>query len=139
MTFFGITMLLFAMNATAQDPNTKGSKVYIENDSKNENAQKTVAELEEQLAEWGYWKVVNKKSEADLIIDINVTASKGITATSWGGTSFVLVAKVQDKNDKVFWESNAYKASPNGTNGFNAGTAVVKKFIKDLKKKYKDE
>src|SRR5690606_39695554 len=54
--------------------------------------------------------------------------------TSWGGTSYTLVAKLTNKSDEVLWESNTYKSSPNGTNGFNSGRAVVKKLMRDLNK-----
>lgn len=50
------------------------------------------------------------------------------------GTSYLLVARLLDKNKEVLWESNGYKSSPNGTNGFNAGKAVAKKLLRDLKK-----
>lgn len=116
----------------------KGNKVFVENKSKNENAIKTAEELKERLQEWAYWEVVSQKADADLVIDMEVTASKGMTLTSWGGTSYVLIAKLQDKEGAVLWESNAYKSSPNGTNGFNSGRAVVKKLMRDLKKKFKE-
>lgn len=114
---------------------SKDSKVFVENDSKNENAVKTIEELLGRLNEWGYWKMVNDPEDADFKLKVNISASKGITATSWGGTSYELVGKLIDKKGAVIWESNTYKASPNGTNGFNAGKAVVKKLMRDLKKK----
>jgi hypothetical protein len=116
-----------------------GKKVFIANNSKNENAVNTAQELSTQLKEWGYWQVVAKQEAADFHIDIDVTASKGITLTSWGGTSFVLVAKLVDKEGEIVWESNAYKSSPNGTNGFNSSKAVVKKLMRDLRNKFKTE
>jgi len=116
----------------------KGSKVYIENASKNENAIKTTDEVKQRVSEWGYWQVVHTPQEADFKLKLTISASKGITATSWGGTSYQLIAQIADKKNEVVWESNAYRASPNGTNGFNAGKAVAKKLMRDLKKKYKD-
>ncbi|MDJ1469262.1 hypothetical protein [Xanthocytophaga flava] len=113
-----------------------GNKVFVENTSKNENAIHTAEQLEAQLKEWGYWKVVDKKEAADFQIKIDVTASKGITLTSWGGTSVMLVAKLIDPKGEVMWESNAYKSSPNGTNGFNSSKAVVNKLIRELKSKF---
>jgi len=52
-------------------------------------------------------------------------------------TSYALVAQLIDKGGEVFWESAQFKASPNGTNGFNAGNAVVRKLMRALKKKYR--
>src|SRR5690606_8309953 len=110
----------------------KGNKVFVENKSKNENAIKTQAELVSRLKEWAFWNVVDHEADADFKLNMETTASKGITATSWGGTSYMLVAKIIDKKNEVVWESNAYKSSPNGTNGFNSSRAVVKKLIRDL-------
>lgn len=117
---------------------TKGKKVFVESNSKNDNAIKTADELVLRLNEWGYWKVTKSASEADFKINIETVVSKGISMTSWGGNSYALTAKIMDKKGAVLWESNTYKSSPNGTNGFNSSTAVVKKLIRDLKKKYKD-
>ncbi len=113
-----------------------GNKVFVANNSKNENAINTAQQLQEELKEWGYWQLVGKKEDADFQISLDITASKGITLTSWGGTSYTLVAKLLDSKGDVMWESNAYKSSPNGTNGFNSGKAVVNKLIRDLKGKF---
>jgi len=133
-------MFLTVLQVAAQDNAIfeKGNKVFVKNPSKNENADKASEELINRLREWGYWQVVENEQEADLKIVMDTKASKGITATSWGGTSFELTAQLSDKDDQVQWESNTYKSSPNGTNGFNSGRAVVKKLIRDLKKKFKD-
>ena len=135
-----LVLFLAVMHVAAQDKGVfaKGNKVYVENPSKNENAEKDSEELVSRLKEWGYWQVVDNQQEADLKIVMDTKASKGITATSWGGTSFELTAKLTDQNDEVLWESNTYKSSPNGTNGFNSGRAVVKKLMRDLNKKFKD-
>ena len=134
-------LILFIGQVFAQQANVlrKGNKVFVENKSKNENAIKTAEELHDRLKEWSYWEVVPNEAEADFKVNLETTASKGITLTSWGGTSYVLVAKLQDKGGEILWESNAYKSSPNGTNGFNSGRAVVKKLMRDLKKKFKEE
>ena len=113
-----------------------GNKVFVENSSKNENAINTAQQLQTQLKEWGYWQLVGKKEDADFRINLDITASKGITLTSWGGTSYVLVAKLVDPTGEVIWESNAYKSSPNGTNGFNSSKAVVNKLMRELKGKF---
>ena len=136
----GFILTLLFSNAFAQESAAlaKGKKVYVETKSKNENAIKTKNSLAEKLDEWSYWQVVNNPSNADFIINTETTASKGITATSWGGTSYQLIARIVDKSGEVVWESNAYKSSPNGTNGFNSSEAVVKKLMRDLKKKFQD-
>lgn len=137
--YFIWLFLLSIVSVSAQTTRLeKGSKVFVKNTSKNENAIKTADEAALRLKEWAYWNVVNNKSEADFTLQVETTVSKGITATSWGGKSYTLVAKIMDKKDEVVWESNAYKSSPNGTNGFNSSRAVVKKLMRDLKKKFKD-
>ncbi len=114
----------------------KGRKVFVVGVSKSEGAVKTVDRLIDELKDWSYWEVTADKAEADFVLQVDVTASKGITATSWGGTSYALVAQLIDKEDQVFWESPQFRASPNGTNGFNAGNAVVKKLMRILRKNY---
>lgn len=131
--------LLFSIElCLAQDGTIleKGNKIFVENKSKNENAVKTTEELITRLNEWAYWPVVAKEEDAAIKMSVEISASKGITLTSWGGTSYILVAKLINKKGAVLWESNAYKSSPNGTNGFNSGRAVVKKLMRDLKKKF---
>ncbi len=122
------------VSAQQQSRISKGSKVFVTTSAKNENAIKAVQEVNSILNEWGYWKVVDRKEEAEFMLDVEVTATKGITITSWGGTSYLLVARILDKKKDVLWESNGYKSSPNGTNGFNAGKSVAKKLLRDLKK-----
>lgn len=130
-TFLLLTVFFSEINAQE-----KGSKIYIENPSKNDNAIKIAEELKAKIVEWAYWNVANTEAEADFKINLTSSTSKGITLTSWGGTSYQLVAKIIDKKGNTTWESNTYKSSPNGTNGFNSGTAVVKKLMRDLKKKF---
>lgn len=134
-----VSAVLLFLNVQAQERDLfeKGNKVFLESSSKNENAIKTNDELLGYLQEWGYWTVAENKTESDFTLITDVTASKGMTAVSWGGTSYSLIAKLVDENGEVLWESNAYKSSPNGTNGFNSSRAVVKKLMKDLKKKFK--
>ena len=134
-----VSAVLLFLNVQAQERDLfeKGNKVFLESSSKNENAIKTNDELLGYLLEWGYWTVAENKTESDFTLITDVTASKGMTAVSWGGTSYSLIAKLVDENGEVLWESNAYKSSPNGTNGFNSSRAVVKKLMKDLKKKFK--
>ncbi|RZL37947.1 MAG: hypothetical protein EOO96_03945 [Pedobacter sp.] len=134
--FFFSLFILFASNVIAQE---KGSKIFIENPSKNENSIKITEELQAKITEWGFWQTTSNEAVADYKIKLTSSTSKGITLTSWGGTSYQLVAKILDKKGNTTWESDAYKSSPNGTNGFNYGTAVVKKLMRDLKKKFNDK
>lgn len=134
--FFFLVFGFLSLQAQESSLAAKGKTVFVDSKSKNENAIATRQELISRLNEWGYWKVTDKEANADFKLQMETTASKGITLTSWGGTSYVMIAKLADKKGEVFWESNAYKSSPNGTNGFNSSRAVVKKLMRDLKKKY---
>ncbi len=116
----------------------KDSKVYVVGVSKNEDAIKAADKLVDDLKDWSYWEVKSTKDEADFVLKVDIKTSKGVTLTSWGGTSYSLIAQITDKSGGVLWESSQYKASPNGTNGFNAANAVVKKFVRALKKKFKE-
>ncbi len=116
----------------------KSSKIYVAGVSKNEDAINAVDKLVDDLKDWSYWEVKSAKDEADFILKIDIKTSKGVTLTSWGGTSYSLIAQIIDKSGDILWESSQYKASPNGTNGFNAANAVVKKFMRALKKKFKE-
>lgn len=115
----------------------KGSKVYVTGESKNEDSIKAVDKLVEELQDWSHWEIKSSEGEADFLLKADIKSSKGVTLTSWGGTSYTLTAQIIDKGGEVLWESSQYKASPNGTNGFNAGNAVVKKFMRALKKRFK--
>ncbi|MBD2752236.1 hypothetical protein [Spirosoma validum] len=135
-----IYLLLFVTSATFSQSDElfkKGNTAYVESSSKNENVQETANAFVENLREWGYWKLVSDSQSADFIIKLDVEASKGITATSWGGTSIASAAKFYDKNNTVLWESDTYRVSPNGTNGFNAKKASARKLVKAIEKKFK--
>jgi len=99
-------LLLFITQVSAQENSllAKGNKVFVENKSKNENAIKTQEELVSRLKEWGYWTVVDREADADFKLNMETTVSKGMTAFSWGGTSYVLIAKLINKSDEVIWE-----------------------------------
>src|SRR5690606_41460684 len=116
-----LVLFLAVMHVAAQDKGVfaKGNKVYVENPSKNENAEKASEELVSRLKERGYWQVVDNQQEADLKIVMDTKASKGSTATSRGGSSFELSAPLTDQNDAVLSASNTYNSSPDGTNGLN--------------------
>ncbi|MBE7178642.1 MAG: hypothetical protein INR69_19740 [Mucilaginibacter polytrichastri] len=134
--FFFIAAMAAAIVAPAQDadPLKKGQQVYVEMNSANENALEVKNTFTDGLKDWGYWTVVDDKSKAGLVIVLQAQASKGITATSWGGTSvagnMLLLA-----GDKTIWESDTFKSSPNGTNGFNSKKTVAKKMLRAVQKK----
>ena len=128
--------MVAVVRVQGQTNTAQGAKLYVENTAKNEKAVKTTDEVKQRLEEWGYWQLVDRAADADYTLKLEVAATKGITATSWGGNSYELTAQMLDKKHDVIWESNTYRATPNGTNGFNAGKAVTKKLIRDLKKQY---
>lgn len=131
-----LVCLLLPLLVKAQDnPLAEGKSVYVEIASKNESANETKDAIISGLNEWKYWTVTEDKAAADLIAKLNIEASKGITATSWGGTSIAGQVTIRDKSGNVLWESDTFKSSPNGTNGFNAKKAVANKIIRALKKK----
>lgn len=131
-----LTLLLvsFFTLAFAQ---SKGDKIYVENDTKNENVKEIITEFKNRLTDWGHWNVVSSKASADYIVKVNAQTSKGVRLTSWGGTSVDGSVELFDKQGKSVWLSDTYKSSPNGTNGFNSKRAVAKKLVNGLKKKYK--
>lgn len=130
-----ILMLGFcSFTALAQN---KGEKVYVEAESTNQNVKEIIEDFKGRLTEWGYWTVTDKKANADFSIRITAETSRGVTATSWGGTSVAGSVELFDRKGKPIWLSDTYKSSPNGSNGFNSKKAVVKKLINALKKKYK--
>lgn len=114
----------------------KGSRVYILQ-SKKKGAAEVVNDFKEALRSWGYWKVVNTEKDADILIDVNVDTHRGVTWTSWGGKSVSVSATVLSKKKETIWRSHTYKRSPNGSNGFNSGEAVVRKVIAEMKKAFR--
>lgn len=131
--------LLVSVGAMAQSDDLfkKGNTVYVESTSKNENVQETEEAFVGSLRDMGFWNVVSDKQQANYSIKLDVEASKGITATSWGGTSVGCRAKIYDKKEALVWESDIYRVSPNGTNGFNAKKASARKLAKSIERKVK--
>lgn len=114
----------------------KGDVIYLQNDSKNENTALVQTQLLDKLSEWGYFKITDNQEDAAYIMKLNVEASKGITATSFGGTSIACSVAISTKGGKLIWESGTYKSSPNGSNGFNAKKTAANKLARGLEKKY---
>lgn len=114
----------------------KGDVIYLQSDSKNENAAEVKTQLLAKLNEWGYFTITDNKEEAAYIMKLNVEASKGITATSFGGTSIACSVAIITKGGELIWESDTYKSSPNGSNGFNAKKTAANKLARGLEKKY---
>jgi len=137
LTVFLLSLPYVGMAQESDAALQKGSKVYVTGVSKNEDSMKATDKLIEDLKDWSYWEIKPTKDDADFVLKADIQTSKGVTLTSWGGTSYTLVAQITDKGDNVLWESSQYKASPNGTNGFNAANSVVNKFMRALKKKFK--
>jgi hypothetical protein len=113
----------------------KGSTVYLEAD-KSDVGQSAAKELSGALKEWGYWNLASSKSGADFILTLDSKVSGGVTWTSWGGKSVALSASISDKGGEEIWQSEYYKASPNGMNGYNSQSASVKKLAKAIKRKF---
>jgi len=114
----------------------KGSRVYILQSKEKGDIAGVVNDFKEGLRDWGYWKIANSEKEADLLIDINADTHRGMTWTSWGGKSVSISATILSKDKETIWRSHTYKRSPNGSNGFNSGGAVVKKVIAEMKKEF---
>lgn len=131
-------VLLIAVStwASGQDQALqKGNAVYIEA-NKSDVGQSAAQELASALKEWGYWNVAGSKSSADFIIKLDSKVSGGVTWTSWGGKSVALSASMVSKKGDQLWQSEYYKASPNGANGYNSQSASVKKLTKAIRRKF---
>ncbi|GAB3428938.1 hypothetical protein GCM10027516_35810 [Niabella aquatica] len=123
----------FAQNKEAQ----RGNRVYILQSKEKGDIGGVVNDFKEALRNWSYWKVVNSEKEADILIDVNIDTHRGVTWTSWGGKSVSISATVLSKEKETIWRSHTYKRSPNGSNGFNSGEAVVRKVIAEMKKAFR--
>ncbi|WP_439584905.1 hypothetical protein [Dyadobacter bucti] len=134
-----IILLIFLLQSAigfAQETSLKrGNSVYIEA-PKSDIGKSAAGELQTALRDWDYWKVASSKKDADFILKLDTKISGGVTWTSWGGKSVALSASMRDKNDGEIWQSEYYKASPNGSNGFDSQSAAVKKLVRGLKKKF---
>lgn len=135
-----ITLLLFTASyfsySQSADVIKKGNAVYVESNSSNDHTKQLKEELVNRLGEWDYWKITDDKKNADFVMEVEAEASKGITLTSWGGTSMIAKVKLNSKSGETIWESDGFKSSPNGSNGFNSTNSVSKKIIRALKKKF---
>ena len=114
----------------------KGNSVFVEGDYANDEVKKLKENLLTRLEEWGYWKISGDKKNADFIMEVAANSSKGITLTSWGGTTVMARIKLKSKTGDTIWESDGIKSSPNGGNGFNSANSVSKKILRLLKKKF---
>ena len=129
-------MALSFATAFAQDQVLKkGNAVFVEA-SRSDVGSSAGQELRDALQSWGYWKVASSRSTADFILKLDTKVSGGVTWTSWGGKSVALNASFLTKNNEELWETEYYKSSPNGANGYNSQSAAVKKLTKALKKKF---
>ncbi|HEV7379037.1 MAG TPA: hypothetical protein VGN64_04540 [Dyadobacter sp.] len=128
--------MIVSVTAIGQDQALKkGNAVYVEA-NKSDVGQSAAQELASALKEWGYWNVTASKSGADFVLKLDSRVSGGVTWTSWGGKSVALSASMLDKKGEQLWQSEYYKASPNGANGYNSQSASVKKLTKAIKRKF---
>ena len=131
-----ILMSAYCIVTFAQDQVLKkGNSVYVET-AKSDVGSSAGQELKDALQSWGYWKVTSSKSSADFVLKLDTKISGGVTWTSWGGKSVALSASFLSKNNEELWQSEFYKSSPNGANGYNSQSAAVKKLMKALRKKF---
>ncbi|MCE7042680.1 hypothetical protein [Dyadobacter sp. CY312] len=131
-----ILMSAYSIVMFAQDQVLKkGNAVYVEV-PKSDVGSSAGQELKEALQSWGYWKVASSKGSADFVLKLDTKVSGGVTWTSWGGKSVALSASFLSKNNEELWQSEYYKSSPNGANGYNSQSAAVKKLMKALRKKF---
>lgn len=126
-----ISTIVFAQDQALK----KGNAVYIEA-NKSDVGQSAAKELAAALKEWGYWNVTGSRSGADFVIKLDSKVSGGVTWTSWGGKSVALSASIESKKGEQLWQSEYYKASPNGANGYNSQSASVRKLTKAIRKKF---
>ena len=130
------SFLMYSFTGFAQDQLLKkGNTVYVES-AKSDVGKSAGAEFRSALQNWGYWQVTESKKNADFIIQLDTKISGGVTWTSWGGKGVALSAAMKSPSDETIWESEYYKSSPNGANGFNSQSAAVKKLMKGLKRKF---
>ena len=114
----------------------QGKSIYISAANRQESAAAVKEEMVRQLEEWGYWKVVRSRKEADLVLNLNVQTHRGMTAWSWGGVTVRASASLEDPAGEILWQSREYKANPNGTNSFNTAQATVKKIVSEMQKRF---
>ncbi|MCF2518376.1 hypothetical protein [Dyadobacter sp. CY351] len=130
-----LLMLPATLSFAQEEVLKKGNTVYVEV-NKTDVGKSAAQELKTALQDWDYWKVASSKAEADFVLKLETKISGGVTWTSWGGKGVALSASLQSKDNDEIWQSEFYKASPNGMNGFNSQSAAVKKLIKGLRKKF---
>jgi len=76
----------------------------------------------EALQEWGYWKIVPKLEDADLIVVFNI--DKEIMLDK---SAFVVL---KDGNNNELGRSRSYRASTTAFNGYNAFRAIALKVVR---------
>jgi len=133
--FLTLTMLCSTIVFAQEQVFKKGNTVYVEA-NKTDVGKSAAQELKTALQEWDYWKVASSRGEADFVLKLDTKISGGVTWTSWGGKSVALSASLMTKGNDEIWQSEFYKASPNGMNGFDSQSAAVKKLVKGLRRKF---
>ncbi|HEY0272825.1 MAG TPA: hypothetical protein VGC22_06540 [Chitinophaga sp.] len=136
--FFLLALFLGGANGMAgRQGAAKGKRLYVHLMNTQEHASDVKQHLVAGLQEWGYWKLVDSRKEADVILNLNVQSHRGVTAWSWGGVTVRASATLEDMQGQTIWQSREYKANPNGTNGFNTARATANKIINEMKKQYR--
>ncbi len=137
MKLIPVLILIFCCNSLPAQNSMpgKGKTVFVEAGS-SDDAKKVASYTRDKLSDWGYWKVVNHKKEADFVLKLEIGTHGGVTWTSWGGKSVEVTATMESKDGKTFWRSKRYKSSPNGSNNFNSANASVNKLVKALKNEW---
>src|SRR5690606_5407177 len=97
----------------------KGNKVYIEKaEDANEDA---LGYFKSSLENWGYWSIVENKSDADFIIIFSlkkkIMADRQVKAT------------LKTLNNKLYLETKSYTASATAFNGYNGSRAATNKLV----------
>ncbi len=104
----------------------KGNRVYIEIPDDVSRAGEKY--FDTYLTEWGYWKIVSNRDEANFIIVFNIT-NKGMGDKKVSATFLT-------KDGIEFLKSKNYKVSTTAFNGYNAYWAAAKKIVKKYFRKY---
>ncbi|HTA62368.1 MAG TPA: hypothetical protein VK835_07930 [Bacteroidia bacterium] len=120
-----LIILLVKLEGFSQDQSFKeltkrDNKVFIE--IPNDASRAGERYFNTYLSEWGYWRIVSTKQEADFIITLNII-KKGMGSKR-------VYATLLTKDSKEFLKSKNYKAHTSAFNGYNAYWASSKKIVK---------
>lgn len=114
-----LLMLVSSVSLSAQSDKAllaSGKRVYVER-VEGKDIQRS---MEQALTEWGRWKVAEAREDADLLVRLQVAASK-----FKGDALSASIASAPDH--RVLWTSTKQKATGNAFHGFKSpfGKAAV--------------